>query len=205
MTIPMPKTVQALAPLSAELDAASHEERLTWVRSLSGGQQLALYALADGNAVSANDFVRGDGEVVIHEGRNGLPVFNRFQKRFARLGDEIVGYNHNESGLIAWFAGPGHYTSYDAPDKPGEVWVDYRTIPTRQHPDYPPLIDNDHGTRSLVFGNMVDRLRRVSQHVFIGNAYKDLPSPHPITLGSKIGRLLGTAPFVLCQTPASGG
>lgn len=203
MTIAHPTEVRELAALSAQLDNATHAQRLAWAYTLDEKAQLALYALAKGQPLDLDDVVGKDGAVMIHHGRNGMPIFNRFQKRFARLGNTVVGYNHNDTigkpffhPLMKRLIGPGHYTTYEAPDGDG-LWIDYRMIPEQQHPEYPPLIDNEHGTRALVFGNMVDVLRRASRHVFIGNAYKD-KSPAR-TLMARIGSRLPTAPFVLVQ------
>lgn len=208
--IPKPSAVEELAPLSAALDAATHDDRVAWGRSLPGREQYKLYELARGSRLEVGDLTAADGEVVITWGRNGMGLFNRFQKRFVLQGDEVAGYNENAEiapGLIqpivAWVTGPGHFVAYDGPDDSGEVWIDYRKIPQRQHPEFPPLVDNDHGLRSLVFGNMVDIVRRVSQHVFIGDATKSLPTPEgtTLTLGCKLGRLFPTAPFVICREP----
>jgi hypothetical protein len=194
----------SLAPITAALDAASPADRRAWVRSLGGAQQKHLYALAQGNPLTVNDLVGAEGEVRIGDGRNGLAMFNKFQKHFSRLGSEVVGYNDSSeiagflSPIVGWFNGPGHFLAYDSPLVPGEVWVDYRTVSTNQHPAFPPLLDNDHGTRSLVFGNMVDIVRRVSQHVFIGDAFKNLPRTTPMSLGCRIGSLFPTAPFAIC-------
>lgn len=201
-TIPRPSAVSALSELTGLLDNSTHAARYDWACSLGEREQLALFALAEGSALRVDDLVREDGAVVVHAGRNGLALFNRFEKRFSRLGDEIGGYNHNEklggplNFLVRRIVGPGHFVAYDGPDGDG-VWIDYRRIPKRQHPDFPPLIDNDHGLRSLVFGNMVDVLRRVSRHVSIGNAFKDKSPPR--TLGARIGARLPTAPFVVVR------
>lgn len=208
MTIPMPRDASALAPITEALDAADHDTRVAWVRSLNGKQLYRLFDLArEGGPVTVEDLVRADGEVVVHMGKNGVPVFTYFQKRFTRLGDEIAGYNENGEApfapLFKRIVGPGHYVAYDSPEADGEVWIDYRRIPTRQHPDFPPLLDNDHGLRSLVFGNMVDILRRVSAHVYVGDSTKSMPSDRPLTLGCRIGSMLATAPFALCQVPES--
>lgn len=205
--IPKPSEAPSLGALTSALDAADHATRLAWCRSLHGPEQYRLFAMAEaGGPLSVEDLVRDDGDVVIHMGRNGLALFNRFQKRVSRLGGETVGYNENEEALggtlgrfYRWLIGPGHFLAYDSPEVPGEVWIDYRAIPTRQHPDFPPLADNDRGVPSLIFGNMVDILRRVSEHVFIGDSTKTLSPPR--RLGHRIGALLPTAPFVVCQVP----
>jgi hypothetical protein len=201
-TIPLPSAARSLAELTQALDAVDHPTRVDWSRQLGRREQLALYALAEGSALRVDDMVDAEGVVVIHTGRNGLALFNRFEKRFARQGDEIVGYNHNDGlgGPFNFIArrivGPGHYVAYDAPDGDG-VWVDYRRLPMRRHPSFPPLLDNDRGLRSLVFGNMVDVIRRVSKHVTIGDAFKNKSPPR--TLGSRVGSWFPTAPFVLVR------
>ncbi|MCB9673546.1 MAG: hypothetical protein H6737_00425 [Alphaproteobacteria bacterium] len=200
--IPLPSQVSALEDLSGRLDNATHVQRLEWAYSLGQREQLALFELARGNPITVDDVVLDGEKVFIHQGRNGLVLFNRFEKRFARYGDEIVGYNHNDSigGPFNFLAkrvtGPGHYTAYAAPDGDG-IWIDYRAIPTRRHPEFPPLRSNDHGLPALVFGNMVDVLRRASSHVLIGNAFKDKgPARTPL---ARFGSLFPTAPFVLVQ------
>jgi hypothetical protein len=202
MTIPKPTDVSSLEPITQALDAASHDERVAWVRSLNGKQQYRLFELAEGRPVKLDELVRGDESMVRHFGRNGLALFNKFEKRFARLGDAVVGYNHNDFGflgpLMALITGPGHYTAYESGV---EVWIDYRMLPTRQHPDFPPLRDNERGLPALVFGNMVDRMRRVSQHVVIGDAFKNMPREDKPPLMARIGSLFPTAPFVLCREP----
>jgi len=209
VSIPLPTEVGELAELTAALDATDHAGRLSWAYALNGKQQYRLFDLAAGQlSVSAEDLHRGDGDVVVHSGRNGLALFNHFEKRCARQGDELVGFNHNEwPGLLGRVArrvtGPGHYVFYDSPDVPGEVWIDYRSIPSRAHPAFPPLVDNESGLRQLVFGNMVDVLRRVSTHVFIGDSFKDFPRDDTPPLATRVAsKLFATAPFILCQVPS---
>lgn len=201
MKIKRPSEVSEISPIAEALDASSHAERMAWAFALDRDEQLALYALAVARPIRVDEMVHDDGRVWIHPGRNGLPRFNRFEKRFARLGSQVVGYNHNDeiggpfNFLMRRLVGPGHYVAYDGPD--GGVWVDYRELPTQQHPAFPPLIDNEHGVRGLVFGNMVDVVRRVSNQVFVGNAYKD-KSPGR-TWWARFGSRFPTAPFVLVQ------
>ena len=201
-SIPFPSSVSSLGDLTGRLDNATHAARMAWAYSLGEPEQLALFALAEGSTLTVDDVVLPDEAVFIHPGRNGLPRFNRFEKRFARLGDQIVGYNHNDqiggpfNFLAKRITGPGHYTAYNGPSGT-EIWIDYRTIPKRRHPEFPALIDNDHGLRALVFGNMVDILRRVSTHVLIGNAFKNMSRGR--TLLSRLGSRFPTAPFVLVQ------
>lgn len=202
--IPLPTEVDALSQLSERLDAADHDTRVAWIRSLGRSQQFALYALASGSKVYVADLVRGPDEVIRHYGRNGLLLFNLFEKRFAKHGDEVVGYNHNDFGWIAplahVFVGDGHFVAYDSPETPGEVWIDYRRVATSAPAAFPPLAGNERGLPALVFGDMVDVLRRVSYHVFIGDSFKaKYPRPDKAPLMARIGGLFPTAPFVLCQ------
>lgn len=198
-----PSRYEDLTSLSKALDACSHEQRMAWVYRLDEPEQRVLYDLALGQNLSVDDLTAGEKQVVVHAGRNGLALFNRFEKHIALLGDEVVGYNNNDdiagpfSFLLKRLIGPGHFIAYNGPDS--DVWIDYRRIPTRRHPAFPPLIDNDHGTRALVFGNMVDKLRRVSTHVCIGDSLKNLSRPR--TLMSRIGSKFPTATFVVVRRP----
>ena len=201
-TAPRPSQVPSLEALAPVLENLTHGERLAWAYGLDEREQLALYALAEGRELHVDALVGQAGDVLVFPGRNGLPAFNRFQKRFARLGGEVVGYNHNDTlggplnFIVRRLIGPGHFVAYDGPDGDG-VWIDYRRIPGERHPAFPPLVDNDHGVRALVFGNMVDVLREASPHVLIGNAYKD-KGPASTWLAA-IGSRLPTAPFVLVR------
>jgi hypothetical protein len=209
VTIPRPREVSHLDAIASLLDKATHEQRVDWIRSLGRAEQLALYALAAGNPVRVAELVRGEGVAVHHHGKNGLVAFTWFEKRFAAWEGGVVGYNHPVvPGWIrpayGWITGPGHFTAYDSPEVPGEVWIDYRTVPTKVPPSFPPLMDNEHGLRALIFGDMVDVLRRVSRHVFIGDSFKaryPRKNHDKAPLLARIGGMLPTAPFVLCQDP----
>ena len=168
--VPLPSLSDALAPIGVALDGLNPSQRLWWMRGLSGGELRALWRLAEAQSapLSIDALVGAPDAVVIHEGKNSLPFFCEFQKRFLRRADgSVQGYNHN-SGLVTAFAGPGHYTArqHDA----HEVWIDYTQLPADAPAVFPALIDNDGGTRRLVFGGMVDRLRAVSAHCTIGLA-----------------------------------
>ncbi len=199
--LPKPRTVDDADSLAELLDAASHEQRLAWVRSLGGRQQKRLFELCRGREVHVHELVRGEGEIVRYPGRNGLPSFSRFAKRLYRFGAEVCGYNHNPP-LVRLVSGPGHFLASDHPAVPGEVLLDYRRIPSAQHPDVPPLTDNEHGLPALVFGDLVDVVRRVSRHVFVGDATKGgegRAGPRPWLV--RLGGVLPTAPFVVAQVP----
>lgn len=170
--VPLPSLTDAIEPLAESLDALTHEERLNFVRGLGRREQKALWELAEGRSVGFDYFVDGPGETVIHWGQNSLPAFTSFQKRFHRRTDgaerDIQGYNHN-TGLAAAFGGPGHYTLVEIG---GTTAIDYTVMPPDVPEGFPALVDNDGGTRQLVYGGMQDHMRRVSKHVTIGRAYK---------------------------------
>ena len=168
--IPLPTLTDDLESIGQALDAHSHDERVNWMRGLSGGQLAALYKLAEGRGPVDLDFFAGtgEGEVVIHHGQNSLPFFNAFQKRFVRRGGIVQGYNHNPPAITR-LIGPGHFVSVADGD---EVVVDYTRLPPDVPEGFPALIDNESGVRKLVFGNLSDRLRRVSRHCTIGSAWR---------------------------------
>lgn len=169
--VPLPSRVERLEPLTAVLNALSSTDRVAWIRTLGWSQMGHLWRLAADTELRASDFVGADGSVWVHPGQNALPLFNRFEKRFARVGDEIVGYNHTSSFVTFW-TGPGHFRVVDSPDKPGEVWIDYRTLPKARHAEFPDLAPNDRGLfPRLTYGGMVDKVRRVSAHVYIGDSF----------------------------------
>jgi len=165
--LPLPTRVDSLEPLATALDATSQDRRADWLHRLGARQLRALVELSEGTALCPEDFVRQDG-VMIAMGKNHLPLlFNRFQKRFARVGDEVVGYNHT-SALATFFSGPGHFVVLPSPEVEGEVWFDYTRLPAGQHPEFPPLEQQHRLLFPLVYGDMVDVIRRVSRDVVVG-------------------------------------
>ena len=167
MTIPLPSTLRQIPALTDALNACSHEERLHWMRGLSSKELQALYVLSEGvYPLETVHFHGAEGEVIIHHGQNSLPAFNAFQKRMVQNRGELQGYNHQTLG---WLTGPGHFTLRQDGN---EVLFDYTTEPEKPFPDFPPLKSNTSGLSILVYGHMVDRVRKVSDHCVIGAAYK---------------------------------
>jgi hypothetical protein len=163
--------------IAALLDALPNALRPEVVRCLGPAAQKALYAKAKGFAsVGLVDLVppdRGDLEQVRHLGRNTLPAFRIFEKRFCRLEgtsaeapDALAGYNFQTMSPIT---GPGYFVARDDAGQ-GEVLVDYCRLPTSRPPDWPEIRSNERGLSRFVYGFMVDTLRRVSEHVTIGSA-----------------------------------
>jgi hypothetical protein len=166
------------------LDGLAHEERVAAVRVLGKDQQRRLWDAVDGfRPVTLADVVPPSVEsnrAVRHFGKNSLALFTRFEKRFLRpdgqdpaAPTELHGYNFQESSLGSWFSGPGYFVAVASPDRP-EVQIDYRRLPATQPEgwpqDWPKIRSNEKGGARLVYGFMVDTLRRVSEHVTIGRA-----------------------------------
>jgi len=180
--------------ISDLLDGLSHEQRVAAVRSLGRSQQRALYAAVDGyRPVRLAELVppgTADFAEVRHFGRNTLPAFRNFEKRFCRPHDsdrekpaELYGFNFQSMAPVT---GPGYFVAHEDPSRP-EVWIDYRHVPTR-HPDgWPEIRQNERGLSRFVYGFMVDTLRGVSNHVTIGSA-------------ARKGRDINSW-FVLCREP----
>lgn len=166
-----------LPALAAHLDGLDHLARVRDVRSIGGRDQARLYAAARGfRAVDLHFFVpaaKPSRALVRHHGKNSLPAFTEFEKRFARPNDgatELWGYNHNDA-FTTFFSGPGHYVAVPG-DAPGEVNIDYRRIPAERLDGVPPLRPNTRFPDVLVYGHMVDVMRGLSAHVSIGRAIR---------------------------------
>ena len=181
--------------VSAALDALDHAQRVRVVRSLGRSMQRRLWEAADGfRPVRLVDLVApsvADLETVRHFGRNTLPAFTHFEKRFCRPAEvdpekptELHGFNFQS---LAWLTGPGYFVAREDPGRP-EVWIDYRSVPSEHPSGWPEIRPNDIGVSRLVYGFMVDTLRGVSRHVTIGSA-------------AKRGRDIGSW-FALCRQDA---
>ena len=166
--------------ISAYLDGLSAADRLEQMLSIKGFSVGKLYrAVSDGPAIGLDDFLpegTKDGEMVIFEGRNSLPAFSRFQKRFVRRGEDIVGYNHQ---VVAPITGPGFFVLAPSDDfRPKEVLFDYTQKPPFFPEMYPPFKPNDVGLSRLVYANMKDYCRKVAKNVVVGAAFKHGKAQH---------------------------
>jgi len=177
--------------VSGFLDALSHAERVRAIRSLNRSEQRSLYQSVDGfRPLGLSDLVppeTGDMQTVRHFGKNTLPAFTHFEKRFCRpVGadpqnpPELFGFNFQ---TMAPLTGPGYFVA--VPGDRDEVLVDYRRVPDARPDGWPPIVDNARGLSRFVYGFMVDTLRGVSRHVSIGSAARN-------------GKDLGSW-FILCR------
>jgi hypothetical protein len=170
----------APATLSKFLDELDENARTRVVRSLGRRDQQALYSKVEGFAplglVDLVPAARSDLEEVRHFGRNSLPAFKIFEKRFCRLPgnrpdapEALAGYNFQTMSPVT---GPGYFVARDD-TKTREVLVDYHLLPDQKPSDWPPIRSNERGLSRFVYGFMIDRLRRVSKHVTIGSAARN--------------------------------
>jgi hypothetical protein len=163
--------------VSRFLDDLTHEERVDAVRATTRGDQRKIYEGFDGfGQVKLVDLVApgvGTFETVRHHGKNTLPAFTHFEKRFCRAPEtdperpgELYGFNFQTMSVVT---GPGYFVAVEDGSR-DEVLVDYRRVPDA-HPDgWPNIKANEQGLSRFVYGFMVDTLRRVSEHVTIGSA-----------------------------------
>jgi hypothetical protein len=162
------------AAIAHVLDEVGDEGRLNTVLELGKRELAALYdATADNEALTLDDMVpEGVPPLteVIHEGKNSLPLFSRFQKRFCRgtsKKDELIGYNEQEMRI---WTGPGFFVAYRP--APGGLLIDYRRLPEEKPASWPPIIPNHARLGRFVYYGTTDVLHRVSRGVTIGRAHK---------------------------------
>jgi hypothetical protein len=175
-----------LPALSDLFDGWTHAQRVAAVRSLGRTQQRRLYEAAAGfRPLRLEHLVppsQPDFTPVRHYGKNTLPVFTHFEKRFCRppgedsvKPGELYGFNFQRMSPLT---GPGYFVAREDANR-AEVLVDYNVVPP-DHPDgWPPIRSNEVGLSRFVYGFMIDTLRAVSEHVSIGSAArkgKDLGS-----------------------------
>ncbi len=168
------------------LDGLGHEDRVAAVRATRRSEQRGLYRAAEGfRPVRLVDLVSpatADLTPVRHYGKNTLPLFSYFEKRFCRARGadpeqpgELYGFNFQS---MAPLTGPGYFVAVEDAQRE-EVLVDYRRLPKEHAAGWPEIRSNERGLSRFVYGFMVDTLRRVSEHVTIGSAArggKDLGS-----------------------------
>lgn len=156
--------------IAQHLDALAPADRVREVREIGRRLQTKLWDLAKGrHALSVQRFVDAPDQTVIYEGKNTVPVFSFFQKRFFRPKDgPVVGYNHN-GGFVTGLVGPGYFLTEDSAD--GEILFDYTRLPSLQPPEWPAIKPNTGFAAGLVYGGMKDYIRWVSDTTVIGAAF----------------------------------
>jgi hypothetical protein len=157
--------------LASYLDAMDGQARIAAVRRLSRRALGELYQHCGSSPpATLAEFLPAAvpvGQTEIFSGLNSLPLFRRFQKRFARTrSGAVIGFNHQTMML---FTGPGYFTVEQADS---EILIDYTRVPAQSDvpADWPKVQPNNRGLSHFVYKNMHDFLRRVSADVFIGQA-----------------------------------
>lgn len=163
--------------ISEYLDSLNHNERLLACRSLSPQNQAHLFELArDYQAIDLEFFVPSSTEPlaqVIHHGRNSLPVFRFFQKRFCLPNQETPEpqrWGYNEQAMIT-ATGPGYFVAKNTDW--GEVVIDYYQTPPAKPNSWPPILPNTEKLSRFIYYHTQDFMRGVSKHVSIGRAVKE--------------------------------
>ena len=173
--------------LAGFLDGLDEAGRVREVQALPGRALEALWtACADAAPLTMDDFVPvalADGAMLTYAGKNNLPLFSLFEKRFTRHNGAVIGYNHSAPSPLI---GPGYFTVVPS-DRPKELLFDYDRPPASAPPGWPSVQRNDRGLSWVVFRHLHDFCRRVATGVVIGE-------------GTRRGKEMG-AFFVLARTP----
>ena len=172
-----------IGALAAHLDGMDHAGRMAFLGSTNKADQRRLWHLAAGSApITREHFVPAGTPprtAVPHFGRNTLPLFNSFQKVFCAPEDgsnRLFGYNE---GATRPLIGPGYYVAIPTAGNPaweerGAWVVDYFQVPDGPVVDgWPKVKKNSQGLQVLVYHHTRDFMRKVSEHVSIGIAYKN--------------------------------
>lgn len=163
--IPLP-SLEPIDAVVAALDSHSVDEAVNWMRGLPKRELVALWDKSAGREVPLDALHAAEGQVVVHEGQNSLPLFNTFQKRVMLRDGVVQGYNHQ---AMSWITGPGHFlvrTDGTA------SWFDYTAVAPSAPAEFPPIKGNDGFPDKLVYGGMIDKLRRVGERALIGAAFR---------------------------------
>ena len=161
--------------LAAYLDSLDSAARVAEARSLSADEQARLFDAAAGfRRVTLDDFVPADKpplRPVIHYGRNSLPVFKMFEKRFCRsdrAAGELWGYNEQTWKAVT---GPGYFVARQASD--AEVVIDYCEVPPAKPAEWPEILPNSARLSRFIYYRTRDFMRGVSKHLSIGRATRE--------------------------------
>ncbi len=167
--------------IAQHLDGLDPSQRREQTLALDGKAQEALYTMAaDAPPADLAHFVPDDipdGREVIHAGRNSQPAFRYFQKRWCRPSgypNELWGYNET---AVRPLIGPGYFVAHPTEGSGGEtrgaIVVDYFRVPEGPTPPgWPHVKPNSSGLQMFIYNKTRDYMRRVSEHVSIGVAFR---------------------------------
>jgi hypothetical protein len=184
--------------IAAHLDGLDDAGRHREAGSLSRPRQRMLYEkAAAAPPIGLEHFADGAAPraEVVHDGLNTLPLpppLRRFQKRFCWPDgprDRLFGYNEGPTRRLV---GPGFFVAVPTRGRPhwearGAVVIDYYRVPDAEvAAGWPRVVANDHGLQRFVYHHTRDFMRRVSEHVSIGAAFKgERPLDHYFVLVRK--------------------
>lgn len=157
------------------IESSSADERISLIRLINKKEQIRLWNATEAKPVDLEHLVplsTQSGVEVIHSGKNSLPLFTKFEKRFCRTEDGNFLYGYNE-GSLRGIIGPGCFVAEHFEDL-GTVGVNYYKVPPEEAllpPNWPKVRPNEKGISNLVYAKMIDYLRKVSDHVAIGRAW----------------------------------
>lgn len=159
----------SMAEVGKHLDGLNAADRMSECRALSAAQQKHLWELAAAAPRrDGGELVPAGQDQAVFAGRNSLSMFNHFQKRFARVGSEVSGYNVHP---LAWLIGPGYFIVEPGP--PGmPLRFDYSRVPTAIPAGWPPVSDNSSVFARPVYGGLLDEVAWVTADVLIGSAFR---------------------------------
>lgn len=163
--VPLPTLALSLAAFRDAFAALPKDERANFMHGLPKREQRALWA--EGLPLTLAELTAGEGEIVRHEGQNDLlPGFDRFEKHVVARAGDVQGINVQ---TFAWATGPGHFTVRQEGE---EVWFDYTRLAASVPDGWPALVPNDRGIGRLVYGGMIDRVRKVVDGVVVGRVFR---------------------------------
>lgn len=174
-----------ISEIARHLDGLSPAARREALAATTRAEQRSLYEKAKGSPpITMADLIPEGveaGAQVRHFGRNTLPLpaaWRTFEKRFARPEDGSVrGFGYNESPTRP-LIGPGFFVAIrcdgnDAWMERGAVVIDYFQVPDGPVPaNWPRVVPNSKGLQMFVYQGTRDFMRKVSEGVSIGSAYK---------------------------------
>ncbi len=190
------KGATRISDVDAWLRDRPWDARLSALRGLGRREQRRMYGLAAlSDALTLGDLVPESvaaKTAVRHMGKNTLPLppaFRTFEKPMCRPeGDDRRLYGFNE-GASRGIIGPGYFVAYEVESNPvwsarGDVVVDYFQVPDGAvAPEWPKVVPNSEGLQKFVFKGTRDFLRKVSDGVSIGAAFKgERPLDHYFVL-----------------------
>jgi hypothetical protein len=159
------------------LDDVDDQVRIETINELGKREIAKLFdAAADNEPLTLDHFVPPDVPdltEVIHEGKNSLWAFSRFQKRFCRPPSgqvsgrrELWGYNEHD---FRFFTGPGYFVAYQ---QGPEVIIDYGFTPGGKADPWPLILPTSARLSRFVYHGTNDLVRRVSRYVSVGRQRK---------------------------------